>query len=193
MKSLSPRGSRMPTKDNIDDVNEHAAARQKVGRNIELKGLGKNARILIVDDDENIRKVLVAILQDEGYTVDSVGTAKKGIEATKRKFYNMALIDIRLPDMEGTELLTQLKETTPRMRKIIITGYPTLQNAIDAVNRRADAYVMKPFDVKRVLETIEDQLKKQEDERQYSQDKVAEFIETRVKELTVDDPKNKKP
>ena len=161
--------------------------------NIEVKGLDKNARILIVDDDENIRKVLVAILQDEGYTVDSVGTAKKGIEATKRKFYNMALIDIRLPDMEGTELLTQLKETTPRMRKIIITGHPTLQNAIDAVNRRADAYVMKPFDVKRVLETIEDQLKKQEDERQYSQDKVAEFIETRVKELTVDDLKNKKP
>lgn len=161
--------------------------------NIKVKGLDKNAKILIVDDDENIRKVLVAILQDEGYTVDSVGTAKKGIEATKRKFYNMALIDIRLPDMEGTELLTQLKETTPRMRKIIITGYPTLQNAIDAVNRRADAYVMKPFDVKKVLETIKDQLKKQEDERQYSQDKVAEFIETRVKELTVDDLKNKKP
>jgi DNA-binding NtrC family response regulator len=161
--------------------------------NIKVNGLDNNARILVVDDDENIRKVLVAILQDEGYTVDSVGTAKKGIEATKRKFYNMALIDIRLPDMEGTELLTQLKETTPRMRKIIITGYPTLQNAIDAVNRRADAYVMKPFDVKRVLETIKDQLKKQEDERQYSQDKVAEFIETRVKELTVDDLKNKKP
>jgi two-component system NtrC family response regulator len=105
----------------------------------------------------------------------------------------MALIDIRLPDMEGTELLTQMKETTPRMRKIIITGYPTLQNAVEAVNRRADAYIMKPFDVKRVLETIEDQLKKQEEERNYSQDKVAAFIETRVKELTVNEGKNKKP
>lgn len=155
--------------------------------------MDKNARILVVDDDENIRKVVVAILQDQGYTVDSVGTAKKGIEASKRKFYNMALIDIRLPDMEGTELLTQLKDTTPRMRKIIITGYPTLQNAIEAVNRRADAYIMKPFDVKRVLETIEDQLKKQEEERKYSQDKVAEFIEARVKELTVEEVRIKKP
>jgi len=147
--------------------------------------LYKDARILIVDDDENIRKVLVAILEDEGYAVDSVGTAKKGIEATKKKFYNVALIDIRLPDMEGTDLLTQIKETTPKMRKIIITGYPTLQNAIEAVNRRADAYIMKPFDVKKVLETIKDQLKKQEEEKKYSQDRVAEFIETRVKELEV--------
>jgi DNA-binding NtrC family response regulator len=150
---------------------------------MEVKTLQKEAKILIVDDDENIRKVLVAILEDEGYTVDSVGTAKKGIEATKKKFYNIALLDIRLPDMEGTELLSQIKETTPKMRKIIITGYPTLQNAIEAVNRSADAYIMKPFDVKKVLETIRDQLKKQEEERKYSQDRVADFIETRVKEL----------
>jgi DNA-binding NtrC family response regulator len=160
---------------------------------MEVKDLDENIRILVVDDDENIRKVLVAILQDEGYTVDSVGTARKGIDATKRRFYNVALLDIRLPDMEGTELLTQLKDTTPRMRKIIITGYPTLQNAIEAVNRRADAYIMKPFDVKKVLETIEDQLKKQEEERKYSQDKVAEFIETRVKELNVDEIRTKEP
>jgi DNA-binding NtrC family response regulator len=158
-----------------------------------VNSVDKTARILVVDDDENIRKVLVAILEDEGYAVDSVGTAQKGIEATKRKFYNIGLIDIRLPDMEGTELLTQMKETTPRMRKIIITGYPTLQNAIEAVNRRADAYIMKPFDVKKVLETIEDQLKKQDEERNYSQNKVAEFIETRVKELTVNEVKSKKP
>jgi DNA-binding NtrC family response regulator len=160
---------------------------------MEVRVLDKSPTILIIDDDENIRRVLVAILEDEGYTVDSVGTAKKAIEVSKRKFYNMALIDIRLPDMEGTELLTQMKETTPRMRKVILTGYPTLQNAMDAVNRGADAYIMKPFDVKKVLETIQDQLKKQEDENKYSQNKVAEFIETRVKELAVNDVQNKKP
>jgi DNA-binding NtrC family response regulator len=158
-----------------------------------VKSLRENARILVVDDDENIRKVLVAILGDEGYAVDSVGTAKKAIEATKRKFYNMALIDIRLPDIEGTELLTQIKETTPRMRKIIITGYPTLQNAVEAVNKRADAYVMKPFDMKKVLETIKDQLKKQEEEKKYSQDRVAEFIETRMKELAVSEASDRAP
>jgi DNA-binding NtrC family response regulator len=148
--------------------------------------LGETARILIVDDDENIRKVLAAILEDEGYTVESVGSAKEAIRRARKKFYNLALIDIRLPDMEGTELLRKIKDTTPRMRKIIVTGYPTLQNAIEAVNKRADAYIMKPFDVRKVLEAIRDQLKKQEEEARYSQDKVAEFIETRVKALELE-------
>lgn len=141
------------------------------------------ARILIVDDDENIRKVVQTILEEEGYLVEQVDTAQKAIEKTKKKYYNVALIDIRLPDMEGIELLTRMKEYTPRMRKIVITGYPTLQNAIEAVNRGADAYIMKPFDVENVLNTIKDQLHQQREENRYSQEKVAQFIETRVREL----------
>ena len=150
------------------------------------------ARILIVDDDDSIRKVLEAILEDKGYAVDSVGTARKAIEIMKKKFYNVGLIDIRLPDMEGTELLSRIRDTTPKMRKIIITGFPTLQNAIDAVNRRADAYIMKPFNVEKVLETIEDQLTRQREESKYSQERVAEFIETRVKELSFEEVKSTK-
>jgi len=150
------------------------------------------ARILIVDDDDSIRKVLEAILEDKGYAVDSVGTARKAIEIMKKKFYNVGLIDIRLPDMEGTELLSRIRETTPKMRKIIITGFPTLQNAIDAVNRRADAYIMKPFNMGKVLETIEDQLTRQREESKYSQERVAEFIETRVKELSFEEVKSTK-
>ncbi|TET64100.1 response regulator [Candidatus Bathyarchaeota archaeon] len=145
--------------------------------------MGEIARILIVDDDENIRKVLTTILYDEGYAVDSVGTAKKAIAKTEKKFYNLALIDIRLPDMEGINLLTKMKVTTPKMRKLIITGYPTLQNAVEAVNRGADAYIIKPFDIKKVLNTIKEELVKQQEEKRYSQEKVAGFIETRVKEL----------
>ncbi|MDH5459900.1 MAG: response regulator [Candidatus Bathyarchaeota archaeon] len=145
--------------------------------------MGETARILIIDDDENIRKVLTTILEDEGYIVESVDTAKKAIERTRKKFYNLALIDIRLPDMEGIELLTKMKDATPKMRKIIITGYPTLQNAIEAVNRGANSYVVKPFDMVNVLQTIKEELRKQQIEKKYSQEKVAEFIETRVREL----------
>lgn len=154
-------------------------------------------RILVVDDDENIRKVLVAILEDEGYKVENVGTGKEAVEKTRRNYYNLALIDIRLPDMEGIELLTKMKDTTPKMRKVIITGYPTLQNAVDAVNKGANAYILKPFDVGRVLRTLKEQLQKQDEEKKYSQNKVAEFIETRVKELeyekTIVNEKERKP
>jgi DNA-binding NtrC family response regulator len=143
----------------------------------------EKARILIIDDDENIRKVLQTILEDEGYLVETADTAKKGIERSEKAFYNLALIDVRLPDMEGIELLSELRSTKPKMRKIIVTGYPTLQNAISAVNKGADAYVMKPFEVEKILETIQAQLKKQEEEKCFSEDKVVEFIETRIKAL----------
>ncbi|MEM3616684.1 MAG: response regulator [Candidatus Bathyarchaeia archaeon] len=153
----------------------------------------ENARILVVDDDENIRKVLKTILEEEGYAVDEAENAKKAIEKSRKKVYNLALIDIRLPDMEGIELLTRMKDTVPRMRKIIITGYPTLQNAIEAVNRGADAYILKPFDMDKVLATIKEQLRKQEEEKRYSQEKVAEFIETRVKELEAEKTAQRRP
>jgi two-component system nitrogen regulation response regulator NtrX len=145
--------------------------------------MGEAARILIIDDDESIRKVLATILEDEDYIVETAETAKEGIEKSEKSFYNLALIDVRLPDMEGIELLSKLRNTKPKMRKIIVTGYPTLQNAVSAVNKGADAYVMKPFDVGKILQTIREQLKKQEEEKSYSEEKVVEFIETRIKAL----------
>ena len=145
--------------------------------------MDERARILVVDDDESVRKVFATILEEEGYAVDTAKNGREAIKKSKVKFYNLALIDIRLTDIEGTKLLTKVKDTMPKMRKIIITGYPSLQNAIEAVNRGADAYVLKPFDMDKVLETIKDQLKKQEEEKRYTQKKVGEFIETRVKEL----------
>jgi DNA-binding NtrC family response regulator len=102
---------------------------------------------------------------------------------TNASFYNLALIDVRLLDMEGTELLVRIKDTVPRMRKIIITGYPTVHNAIEAVNRNADGFLVKPFDVGKALFIIREQLKKQKVEVQFSQEKVTEFIETQVRQM----------
>ena len=145
--------------------------------------MGERARILIVDDDESIRKVLSTILEEEGYTVDIAKNGKDAIRKSYEKFYNLALIDIRLSDVGGTELLTRMKDTTPKMRKIMITGYPSLQNAVEALNKGANAYIMKPLDIDKILKTIKEQLQKQWEEKKYSQEKVADFIETRVKEL----------
>ena len=143
------------------------------------------ARILVVDDDESIRKVLTTVLEERGYIVDVAENGKEAIKKSFLNFYNLALIDIKLPDKEGVELLTGLKETTPRMIKVIITGYPSLQNTVDAVNKGADGYLIKPFDMKTVLNTTKELLEKQQKERRYSEQRVAEFIETRVKELKI--------
>jgi len=153
--------------------------------------LGEHTRILVVDDDEGIRKTLSAILQDEGYEVDTAESGKEAILKSNAGFYNLALIDVRLLDMQGTELLTRIKDTVPRMRKIIITGYPTVHNAMEAVNRNADAYLIKPFDMGKLLFVIKDQLRKQEEEMDFSQDRITDFIETRVRELEAESVKNK--
>lgn len=153
--------------------------------------MGEHARILVVDDDEGIRKTLSAILQDEGYEVDTAESGKEAILKSNAGFYNLALIDVRLLDMQGTELLTRIKDTVPRMRKIIITGYPTVHNAMEAVNRNADAYLIKPFDMGKLLFVIKDQLRKQEEEMDFSQDRITDFIETRVRELEAESVKNK--
>lgn len=145
--------------------------------------MGGNARILVIDDEDSIRKVLSTILEDQGYLVDTAETGKEAIIKSDAEFFNLVLIDIRLPDMQGTELLTRFKQTTPKMVKIIVTGYPSLQNAIEALNRGADAYILKPFKVEKVLQTIKKCLQKQYEEKEYSEEKVAEYIETRVKEL----------
>jgi len=140
-------------------------------------------RILVIDDDEDIRKVLSEILKDKGYNADSAETGGEAIRKTWKKFYNLALIDIKLPDMNGVELLTKIRETKPKMRKIIITGYPTLKNAVEALNKGADAYIMKPLDIAKVLATIKEQLKKQRREQKMTEKQLVQYIETRVKQI----------
>ena len=137
-----------------------------------------------MDDDENIRTTMKAILEDEGYIVDLATTGNEAIEMTQERAYNVALLDIRLPDMEGVELLKQIKNIVPRTRKIMVTGYPSMQNAISALNKNSDAYLVKPVEVEKLLNIVEVQLKLQEEEENYSEQKVAEFIETRVNEVT---------
>ncbi|MEM2816540.1 MAG: response regulator [Candidatus Bathyarchaeia archaeon] len=148
----------------------------------------KKPRILIIDDDENIRKTLAAILEEEGYLVDHAENCQQALEKTAKSFYNVLLIDMRLPDMEGIDLIPKIRDTVPKMRKIIVTGYPTLQNAIEAVNRGADAYIVKPFDVDKVLAVIREQLRKQQEELKFSQERVTEFIAARLKELEAAKP-----
>ncbi len=140
-------------------------------------------RILVVDDEESIRKSLAAVLAQKGYAVDTAENGKEAIEKSETKSYNLALVDIRLPDMDGVRLLASMKETVPKMVKIILTGYPSVENAVEAVNKGADGYIVKPFDMNKLLDMIKEHLKKQEEQRRYSEKKVAEFIETRAREL----------
>ena len=135
--------------------------------------------ILVVDDDQKMQEMLTEILTDKGYSVTCVGTGKEAVAESFNQLFNLALIDIHLPDMEGTELLSKLRKPEPGMIKIIITGNATLDNSIEAANKGIDGYIVKPFDPRKLTSLIESKLKEQRTKIQFDEKKVAEFIELR--------------
>ena len=140
-------------------------------------------RILIVEDDENIRETIKNILEQSGYDIDVAKTGQEAERKTQTKFYNLALLDIKLPDMEGTKLLAKVHDTTPKMVKIMLTGYPSLENAMEALNQGADAYVTKPVKPAKLLALIEEKLEKQSKDEQMTESKVTDWIKTRARQL----------
>ncbi len=142
--------------------------------------------ILIVEDDTNIRVPLSTILQQGGYNTDTAKNGQEAIQKSKAKFFNLALLDIRLPDIEGTKLLTMMHENLPKMVKIMITGYPSLENAVEALNQGADAYVIKPVKPEKLLALIEEKLEEQRQAEKMTEGKVTEWIKTRVRKIEDD-------
>ena len=140
-------------------------------------------RILVVEEDQDLSRVIKILLRNEGYDVDVAYTAEEAITKSEIYTYSVAIIDVQLPDYDGIDLLSKLNEDVPPMRKIVMTGYPTLLNAIDAVNNNADVYLIKPVAFEIVVEKVKEQLKKYQEEKNYSQQKVMQFIETRLKEI----------
>jgi DNA-binding NtrC family response regulator len=127
--------------------------------------MDKYTRILVVDDDENISNAVKTILEREGYIVDLAATGKEAIKRTEETAYDLALLDIRLPDIEGVDLLKLMKDAVPRTRKIMVTGEHHYRNARAALNKNADAYLIKPIEIGKLLSTVKEQLELRETEK----------------------------
>ena len=145
--------------------------------------MDEKVRVIIVDDDRDILKSLKDILQSKGYNVEMAETGQSAIEKTKTKYFNLALLDIKLPDIEGTELLARIHREKPKMMKIMITGYPSLDNAVKALNLGADAYIMKPVNPEHLLKVVEEKLREQKEAEGMTEEKIAEWIENRIQKL----------
>jgi DNA-binding response OmpR family regulator len=145
--------------------------------------LGEPKRILIVDDDSTVSETLSLLLEQEGYAVDVAANGKEAVDKSNKNFYNLAIVDWRLPDVKGTQLLGMLKETTPKIVKIMLTGFPSIENAIDSVNAQANAFLQKPVNGDVLLNKISDLLKQQEEFDGFTEEKMVTFIETRTKQL----------
>jgi len=145
--------------------------------------MNKKEKILIVDDDPILQESLVSILESEGYYIDTARTGAEAEAKVRKEFFHIALLDVRLPDIKGTDLLVKINKIAPRTKKLVLTGYPDASSAIQAVNQRADAYLTKPFDPDELIKLIEENIEIQREELKYSQGKVLEYIQNRVREL----------
>ena len=139
--------------------------------------------ILVVDDDKAILKYAKDILQLEGYDVDVAETGFDAMEKSNTRFYNLVLLDIMLPDIKGTELLTKMHRTTPKTMKIMVTGFPSFDNAVEALNMGADAYLLKPVELEELLRVVKEKLYEQEEAEKMSEEQVTDWINLRIKKL----------
>lgn len=117
--------------------------------------------ILIVEDDESTQKSLTLVLKKKGYEIEAAESGKKALTKAKKKFFNLVLLDLNLPDINGIELIDLLKKMHPDIIIIIVTGQATMENAVQALNQGASGYVTKPVDFDDVLAKIIDCLEKQ--------------------------------
>ena len=117
--------------------------------------------ILVVDDDLDFLEVIKRILESKGYEVETAPSANKAISCARKRFYNAAILDISLPDADGTELLSKFLEIHPDIIAIMLTGHSSVQNAVQSLNRGAFAYLEKPLDPETLLSVISRGLEKQ--------------------------------
>jgi K+-sensing histidine kinase KdpD len=124
------------------------------------KSNGNN--ILLVDDDLAFLKVAQSILHNKGYLPDVARNAEEALHKAKNKSYNLAVLDMLLPDMNGVDLLSSLREIQPDILTIMLTGFSSVEHTVQSLNRGAFAFLEKPLNPDRLLEVIQRGIEKQQ-------------------------------
>ncbi len=118
-------------------------------------------RILVVDDEKVIREILTEFLALEGYVVRGVADGESALHELERRNYNLVLSDLKMPDMGGIDLLERLTTLQPDLTTVIMTGFGTVETAIEAMKRGAYDYILKPFKIEDVVHIVERALERQ--------------------------------
>jgi DNA-binding NtrC family response regulator len=121
--------------------------------------LKNNIQVLIVDDELIVRESMSNWLMEEGYTVDTASDGNDGLECIQSKTYDLAIFDIKMPGMDGIELLKKTKEIYPDIPILVMTAYASIDTAVQAIREGAYDYIVKPFDPENVSHIIKKAVK----------------------------------
>ncbi|MFA4909721.1 MAG: response regulator [Desulfobacteria bacterium] len=116
----------------------------------------ETVRLLLVDDEEDFRTTLASRLKKRGIDVTDVGSGNEAIELTREESFDVAVLDIKMPGMDGIETLRQLKKIAPLVEVILLTGHGSVEAGIEGMRLGAYDYLMKPYNVKDLLLKVED-------------------------------------
>jgi DNA-binding NtrC family response regulator len=120
-----------------------------------------NRHVLIIDDERPVLMTLEALLKRHGYQVDTAATGGQGLKLLKTKSPTLVLLDLRLPDADGLEMLDRIKNELPQVQVIILTAHDSLHNAIESIKRGAFHFISKPYAPEELLSLVENALEKQ--------------------------------
>lgn len=113
-------------------------------------------RVLLIDDDKAILRSIGLVLEKNGFSTDKAETGSEALEKLKTQTYDVLLIDLKLPDMEGTDFLAQIN--LPESVKIMFTGFPSLVSGMQAMDKGVDAYLHKPVKPEELVMVIKAKL-----------------------------------
>lgn len=113
-----------------------------------------NPRLLLVDDEERFRTTLGKRLTEREMEVTTVGSGEEALKEITQKLYDVVVLDVKMPGMDGIETLSEIKKTRPNIEVILLTGHASVDSAVDGMRLGAYDYLMKPCEIEQLLEKI---------------------------------------
>ncbi len=111
--------------------------------------------ILLVDDEDAVRESLGSWLREDGYRVDTAPDGRAALDKLRENAYDIMLIDLKMPGLDGIQVLVEAKKEHPNLIAILITAYATVETAVQAMQQGAHDYLVKPFDPEELSQLVE--------------------------------------
>jgi DNA-binding NtrC family response regulator len=119
--------------------------------------------ILVVDDELLIRDLLYDFFTGQGWDISVAENGEKALEVMRAKEFDLVLTDIKMPEMDGLVLTSHVRQSHPDLPVVLMTGFPSVDTAVEALHKKVDDYVIKPFNINQLYKLVEAKVKVSED------------------------------
>ena len=119
--------------------------------------------ILVVDDELLIRDLLYDFFTSQGWDISVAEDGEKALQIMKARKFDLVLTDIKMPEMDGLTLTSHVKQTNPNLPILLMTGFPSVDTAVEALRNKVDDYIIKPFNINQLYKLIEEKVKTEQD------------------------------